>query len=835
MTSRALAALLLVACVPVRATAGALTVEARTLRATVETDPWHLRFTDADGTPVLTEAGAPAADAPGPLAVRTAAGWVHATRVVHTRRRGRHRLSLVADTTDPDGRRLAVDVRAAGEGIVAVRVRVVGGPAGGVTAFGIGFEAAADERFFGFGERSTGVDQRGAVLEDYVADGPYRAIERDLVSLFVPPPGFRSRDDATYFPIPWLLSSRGVGVLVDDDETSYFRLGTSGATRWSVEVTGAFEDDPTSAPPPDELAFRVFAGPTPAAALARFTKAVGRQPAPAAPWVLGPWVQLTGSLENRLAQLTAMRAADAPVSVVQTYTHYLPCGDQVGREASERAQVEALHAAGVAVTTYFNPMICESYEPRFDEAVAAGALTLDPTGAPYVYPYTGSTVFRVGQFDFSARAGRRAYGRLLREAIEAGYDGWMEDFGEYTPLDARTHGGLTGSAPHNRYPRDYHCAAWDVVRRARRPIVRFQRSGWTGAARCAQVVWNGDPTTDWGFDGLTSALWGGLSMGLSGVALWGSDIGGFFALGDAELTPELLMRWVQLGAVSGVMRTESNGFAVPADKVRPQIFDPAQLANWTRWTKLRTQLLPYLAAAVATYRRTGMPLMRHMVLVAPDDPEATARSDQLLFGPDLLAAPVLGPGVREREVYLPGGDWVDLWRSGTWDSAAGAFVLGAVALHAGRAAVTVPAPLEELPLFVRAGAVVPLLSPDVDTLAGYGDDDPGLVTLGDRMDRLTLLAFPRGDETVRFFDRGERLRSHETPAGWEIRLRGRRRRTYTLEASLATLARLVEPCAVEWNGRALPADAWSWDAGTRVLRATFTARRGRLLVRGCGA
>src|SRR5262245_8633751 len=253
--------------------------------------------------------------------------------------------------------------------------------------------------------------------------------------------------------------------------------------------------------------------------------------------------------------MAKLRAADAPVSVIQTYTHYLPCGDHVAKREEERAFVQALHDTGAAVTTYFNPMVCESYESAFAAAMAAGALSRDATGASYVYDYTGTTIFRVGQYDFSTRPGRREYGRLLAEAVDDGHDGWMEDFGEYTPLDAFTKGGLTGAAYHNLYATQYHCGAYEFVRKKRRPAIRFQRSGWTGAARCAQVVWNGDPSTDWGFDGLTSALWGGLGMGLSGVGIWGSDVGGFFALGDRALTPELLVRWVQFGAVSGVMRT----------------------------------------------------------------------------------------------------------------------------------------------------------------------------------------------------------------------------------------------------------------------------------------
>jgi alpha-glucosidase (family GH31 glycosyl hydrolase) len=479
-------------------------------------------------------------------------------------------------------------------------------------------------------------------------------------------------------------------------------------------------------------------------------------------------------------------------------------------------------------------MICESFEPRFGEAVAAGALTRRADGSAYVYDYTGTTIFRVGQYDMTTRAGRRAYAALLAEAVEDGHDGWMEDFGEYTPLDAYDARGRTGSGHHNVYPVDYHCGAWSFVRKAKRPLVRFQRSGWTGAAPCAQVVWNGDPTTDWGYDGLTSAVWGGLGMGLSGIALWGSDVGGFFALGERALTPELLVRWVQFGAVSGVMRTQHNGFALPP-KTRPQVYDDGQIANWKRYAKLRTQLYPYVAAAADVYRRTGMPIMRHLVLVHPDDPAVVARDDQFLFGPDLLAAPVLAPGVVARDVQLPAGEWIDLWRSGRYDSASGAFVPEAPDVLAGARLATVPAPLDELPLLVRAGAVLPLLPPDVDTLADYGDPALGLVHLRDRTDRLVLLAFPRGAREARMYSDRERLRSVEGDGVWTLAVRGKRARTYDLQASLATLEHPFAPCTVAWNGRPLAADAWTYDAATGVLRARFDGRKGRLRVEACAA
>ncbi len=318
-------------------------------------------------------------------------------------------------------------------------------------------------------------------------------------------------------------------------------------------------------------------------------------------------------------------------------------------------------------------------------------------------------------------------------------------------------------------------------------------------------------------------------MGLSGISTWGSDIGGFFAIGANALTPELLRRWVQLGAVSGVMRTEANGIAIPA-KERPQIWDPDQIDNWRRYAKLRTQLYPYIAAAAATYRRSGMPIMRHLALTNPGDRRAVAQDDEFLFGPDLLAAPVLEPGARERDLYLPGGRWIDLWRSARYVEGTGGLRLGSATLLHGRREVTVPAPLDELPLLVRAGAVLPLLPPDVDTLAPYGGGGDGLVRLRDRAGRLELLAFPRGHSTSRFH--GGRIASTERRGRWTLRVHGSRGRSYALQASLGTLKHELRPCRVLLDGRRLPASSWDYRSGDQVLMAEFSGTRAKLTVIG---
>ena len=203
----------------------------------------------------------------------------------------------------------------------------------GVEAIGIGFEARDGERYLGFGERSNAVDQRGGVVENYVSDGPYQAEEYPLINLFTPMWGLRDgHPESTYYPVPWLLSTAGYGVLADDPRTSYFRLRPTSRRverrgRRRCRRTRPALRRPTIAGP---VGFRFFAGPTPADALRRFTEATGRQPKPAAPWAAGALV--SGRRRREAAELALLREADAPFSVLQTYTHYLPCGDQVGND-----------------------------------------------------------------------------------------------------------------------------------------------------------------------------------------------------------------------------------------------------------------------------------------------------------------------------------------------------------------------------------------------------------------------------------------------------------------------------------------------------------------------
>jgi alpha-D-xyloside xylohydrolase len=591
-----------------------------------------------------------------------------------------------------------------------------------------------------------------------------------------------------------------------------------------------------------KLDFRVFAGPKPATALRRFTAATGRQPPPSAPWQFGPWFQ-TGQpnivpLEDEASWLKKLQDADAPVSVAETQLRYLPCGLNRGNEDYEAKRVAHFHAHGLAILTYVNPMVCASYEPLFSEAAAAGALQRDATGRPYTFNSfvggtgpAGFTVQPVAEFDFTSEAGAKVYSTVLKAIVDAGHDGWMEDFGEYTPTDTQPRDSTPPGAMHNRYPVTYHCAVRDLLAGglSPRPIVRFQRSGWTGAARCASDVWGGDPTTTFGFDGLSSAVKQALSIGMSGVSRWGSDIGGYDTLGnDPHLTPELLERWIAFGAVSGVMRTKSTGLAIPSYE-RPQIWEPGIVKVWRRYAKLHTQLYPYILAADSAYRSTGMPLMRALVLEHPRDARAQGVEDEFGFGPDLLAAPVVTAEVKKRRVYLPRGRWIDWNRSLRYRSRDGSFHLKRARALKGRRTVTAPAPVTGgLPLYLRAGTILPLLPADVDTLSPYGK---GVVHLKDRRGRLHLIAFPRGRSHGRAFER-DRFSSVAKRGRWTLRMRASRPRRYELEASTAWLRGRV--CSVALGGRKLPRRAWRYDGRQRVLRAHFRAGRRAVLVARLG-
>jgi alpha-glucosidase (family GH31 glycosyl hydrolase) len=683
-----------------------------------------------------------------------------------------------------------------------------------VEALGLAWGCAAAERWLGFGERSDAFLRAEGDVECYVGEGPYQPYEYPFLESTVPPWGLRQRLDATYFPLPWLLSTRGWGLALGNEELSYFRLRPGGLDLIAVEVEAA------------ALSLRFYGGPTPLRALARYTEDVGRQPAPPARWAFGPWYQ-TGHanqipLDEERHQAEVLRRAGVCVSAAETHCRYLPLGEHRGHEGSERARTELLHGFGLAVLSYLNPMVGTELADVFDRARDDDALLRDRDGSPYVFEaYVGgrqppSTI--ESELDFIEPAAVDAFAAVAGELVAAGYDGWMEDFGEYTPLDARGADGTAfGTGGHNAYATAYHRGAAETARRleetTRRPLVRFVRSGFTGTARHVPAVWGGDPTTGWGFDGLASALTEGLSMGASGVALWGSDIGGFLS-SEQKLTPELLIRWIQFGALSPLMRTKSSGIELPPYR-RPQVWDDDVIPHFHRWCAWHTQLNDYLMAAHAEYRTGGRPIMCAMALDDPESPAAGAL-DQYWLARDLLCAPVLEDGVRRRVVSVPCDGMIELWRAVRFHPANRAHRLTGAGTGAVRDAgeVTLDAPLDEAPVLVRPGAVLGLLSPVVDTLASYGDSAVPAGLVDDRV----LLAFPSRSWSGALSP-DLTAESTVTEAGWILDVAGAGRRI-SVEADLGLL-----PSGPPGDVEVLGAASHRYDGLTGVLRAELAGDR----------
>ncbi len=238
------------------------------------------------------------------------------------------------------------------------------------------------------------------------------------------------------------------------------------------------------------------------------------------------------------------------------------------------------------------------------------------------------------------------------------------------------------------------------------------RSGAPGMQRFGASTWSGDINND--FPTLEAQVPLGLNTGLSGVPYWGTDVGGFFH--PVPETGELYARWFQFGAFTPIFR--SHGWVWREHT--PWAHGPEVEAICRLYAELRYRLLPYTYTLAWQAHALGLPLMRPLVLNYPDDPKTWTLDHEYLWGDDLLVAPVTREGATAWPVYLPQGEWFDFWTGER---------------HLGPGGVTLTAPLERLPLLVRAGAILPL--------------GPVVQHTGERpLDELTLQIYPLG--TSRF-------------------------------------------------------------------------------------
>ncbi|MFD5644166.1 glycoside hydrolase family 31 protein, partial [Streptomyces anulatus] len=565
---------------------------------------------------------------------------------------------------------------------------VGGGPVGWVQRS----EVPADARFFGLGGRAAGPRLR---------DGVYGLWNTDPGGRFGP------GDDPLYLtmPVQVVVSDAGTHLMFHDNSWAgrvVLREGEEGAGS-GHDRPGACEVRMEGGP----LRCWVVAG-TPARVLQGWTALTG---APALPpsWALGPqharWG--FGSEEEVRRVIDGYRERGLPLSVLHLdIDHY----DAHRVFTVDRARFPALPALakelredGVRLVSIVDPAVkAEPGDAVFDGGVAVGergAYVRDARGRVVVGEvWPGASVYP----DFTDPLVRDWWGSLYEERLAQGFSGVWHDMNEPVSFAAFGDPSLPRSArhvlegvggdhreAHNVYALAMARAGYEGLLRFRpeeRPFL-FSRSGWAGMQRYGGT-WSGDVSTGW--PGLRASLSLVVGLGLCGVPYSGPDVGGF----DGFPSPELYLRWFQLGAYLPLFRTHA---AIDAGRREPWEFGPEVLEHARAALVERERLRPYFVTLSQVARMTGAPYVRPMWWGAPGDRALRECEDAFLLGDALLVAPVLEAGTRRRAVRLPRGRW--------YDTATGR-------AYEGPGRVQVDAPLSRVPVLARAGAVIPVRGAD---------------------------------------------------------------------------------------------------------------------------
>ncbi len=575
----------------------------------------------------------------------------------------------------------------------------------------LAFRSPEDEGFFGMGERFGGVNHRGFELYSYAEEGALGKGEKAPIGPENPWPNGPSM---TYFPVAFFLSSRGYAFHADTTFRSELHFASDRDDAWRLAVNARHFDA------------TVYVSEDPLESLADYVADSGLPPVPA-PWVFGPRRRISPNVKvDGVLEWKRMRDARVPCTGIDDAVHFLPALSHVGREDELSSWTTALHAAGFKVMAYNNPYVAANDPKAADDYAygkAQGYFVKGPDGEPTLTEFISGKLLSVAAVDLTNPAAVAWYQDLLRRTLNLGYDGWMHDFGEYTPRDAVLFDGRRGDEVHNAFPVLSAKAAHDLLEQERPgDYLFFVRSGYSGTQRWVPAVWGGDAEAT--FDesqGLPSTLRGGVNLSLAGVPYWGSDMTGFKCLTDAPHDKEVFLRWVELGAVSPIMM-EQNACSNPLGKQQKWTLwsDEETTQTYARLARLHTRLAPYFWTLAKTASETGRPLTLHPFLVHPSAAAARTIDDAFYLGPSLYTSPVVRRGVTAKKTWLPPGRFVHFEDYTRFE---------------GDREVTVPAPLGKLPLFLVENQIVPLLDPAVETLARSEDPNvPSAESLSDRLD-----------------------------------------------------------------------------------------------------
>ena len=486
------------------------------------------------------------------------------------------------------------------------------------------FSIGVGELFYGTGERFTPFVKNGQTVEIYNEDGG-------------------TSTEQSYKNIPFYISNKGYGVLVNHPEKVSFEFATENVTKTAFSVEGG------------SLDYFFIGGPAMKDVLTRYTDLSGKPSLPA-PWTFGLW--LSTSFTTDYDEATVMSFIDGMLDRgIPLRTFHFDCFWMKGFHWTDfvwdadvfpdpAGLLSRIKAKGLNICVWINPYIGQE-SVLFAEGMEKGYFIKRTNGDVWQWDMWQPGMALV---DFTNPDACRWYQEKLRDMLKMGVDCFKTDFGERIPVNCVYHDGSDPKKMHNYYTYLYNKVVYDLLEeeRGKGEAVLFARSATVGGQKFP-VHWGGDCWSD--YESMEESLRGGLSLMMSGFGFWAHDIGGF----EHTSTADVYKRWVAFGLLSSHSRLHgSQSYRVP------WLYDEEAVDVVREFTRLKASLMPYLYKTSIDTSRSGVPTMRSMVLEFTEDKNCSYLDKQYMLGDNLLVAPIFNDE-SIGSFYLPKGTWTDFF------------------------------------------------------------------------------------------------------------------------------------------------------------------------------
>jgi len=545
--------------------------------------------------------------------------------------------------------------------------------------FGFKFQLQKDEILLGAGERSLGMNRRGHRLELYNK----------------PSYGYEQHAGLMYFSLPIVLSSAKYMILWDNAPKGFLDMGKTEQNTLSIESIGG------------KPAYFLIAGDEVQDIVSSYTLLTGRQPLPPR-WLFGNIASRFGYHSEKEAStvINTFQKDKIPVDgiVFDIFWFGKDIKGHMGNLAWDKdafpdpeGMMGKFKGLGVKTVLITEPFVLKTSK-RWQEAVDNDVLCLDSTGTPYTYDfYFGTT----GLIDIFKPRARRWFWDIYKMYMDIGVGAWWGDLGEpeYHPSGI-VHTIGRADEVHNIYGHYWAKMVYDGYRKdypMKRPFV-LMRAGFAGSQRFGMVPWSGDVNRTWG--GFKPQVEIATQMALQGMAYMHSDLGGF---AGANKDGQLYTRWLQYGVFQPVFRPHAQE-EVPSE---PIFWDDSTKWRAKKAIELRYKLLPYNYTLAFVNSQKGTPLMRPLFYEEPDNYPLYNYDRSYMWGDAFLVSPVTGPDTTSWSFYVPKGIWFDFRNDEVID---------------GGREITTTVDLNSIPVFVKAGAFVPM-SPVYQSTDEYTSKD----------------------------------------------------------------------------------------------------------------